>query len=62
VTPELALRTGRRSGDFEAEQEHRREYLERLVAADVLDPGAVRTAILGYRLAAPAVGPSPHQH
>jgi archaeal flagellar protein FlaI len=54
VTPELALRTGRRAGDFEVEADRRRDHLERLVRDGVSDPVAARTAIRDYR-PAPAV-------
>lgn len=49
VTPELALRVGRRAGDFEIESERRRAHLERLVQAGITGPGEVRRAISGYR-------------
>jgi type IV secretory pathway ATPase VirB11/archaellum biosynthesis ATPase len=52
VTPELALRTGHRAGDFEIEVDRRREYVERLVAAGVTEPVPARTAIRDYRPAA----------
>jgi hypothetical protein len=48
---ELAERTGRRPGDFEAELERRREYLAGLAAAGVDGIDEVRTAIDGYRAA-----------
>ena len=49
VTPELALRVGRRAGDFEIEVDRRRDYLDGLVAAGVTEPDAARTAIRDYR-------------
>jgi hypothetical protein len=49
VTPELALRVGRRAGDFEIEVERRREYLEALVATGVTEPQLARDAIRDYR-------------
>jgi hypothetical protein len=61
VIPELAERTGRRAGDFEIEQERRREYLAGLVAAGVVEVDPVRTAIDGYRAAA-AVPASAHRN
>jgi archaeal flagellar protein FlaI len=64
VVPELALRTGYRAGDFEAEQERRRDYLAGLAAGGVVEPAGVRTALTGYRHAAPAAAPprSAHPH
>ena len=51
VIPELAERTGRRAGDFEAELERRRDYLAGLASAGVTAVDAVRTALDGYRAA-----------
>jgi len=49
VTPELALRVGRKSGDFELEVDRRRGYLAGLAEAGIVEVGAVRAAIDGYR-------------
>lgn len=49
VTPELALRVGRKAGDFEQEVDARREFLHGLAAASVIEVDAVRVAIAGYR-------------
>ena len=49
VTPELALRVGRRAGDFEIETDRRRDCLETLVATGVTEPGPARDAIWAYR-------------
>ena len=49
VTPELALRVGRKAGDFEQEVDARREFLHSLAAASVIEVDAVRVAIAGYR-------------
>lgn len=49
VTPELAVRVGRKAGDFELEVERRREALDGLVAAGVVDVDAVRSALRAYR-------------
>ncbi|HEX2755951.1 MAG TPA: hypothetical protein VHM48_10830, partial [Candidatus Limnocylindrales bacterium] len=49
VTPELALRVGRRAGDFEIEVDRRREYLAELVATSVTGPNEARSAIRAYR-------------
>jgi hypothetical protein len=49
VTPELAVRVGRRPGDFEIEVEARRAFLDRLVTRGVTDTDAVRVAIRDYR-------------
>lgn len=57
VTPELAMRVGRRAGDFEAELERRRDVLGALSAAGVESIAEVRTAIDGYRLS-----PATHRH
>ncbi len=63
VTPELALRVGRRAGDFELEWDARRQMLARLVAAGITDVEAVRHAIDEYRstAATPAVAATPFQ-
>jgi archaeal flagellar protein FlaI len=53
ITPELAMRVGRRPGDFEAEAERRRDYLAGLAAAGITDIDAVRAAIDGYRATSP---------
>ena len=53
VTPELALRVGRKAGDFEVEVERRREFLDGLVVAGTVGIDAVRTAIADYRSLAP---------
>jgi hypothetical protein len=49
ITPELALRVDRRSGDFEAEVDRRHDYLAGLAEAGIVDVDAVRAAIDGYR-------------
>lgn len=49
VTPELALRVGRRAGDFEIEWEARRAFLEYLVERRMTGVDAVREAIARYR-------------
>jgi len=49
ITPELALRVGRRAGDFLAEHDRRRDYLAGLAEAGVVDVDAVRAALDGYR-------------
>ena len=49
VTPELALRVGRRAGDYEIETDRRRDYLAALVRDGATDPEAVRAAIRAYR-------------
>lgn len=53
VTPELALRVGRKAGDFEVEVDRRREFLDGLVVAGTVGIDAVRTAIADYRSLAP---------
>jgi hypothetical protein len=54
VTPELAMRVGRKAGDFELEVDHRRDYLAGLAEAGIVDVDAVRAAIDGYRHGAAA--------
>jgi hypothetical protein len=49
VTPELALRVGRKAGDFELEVDRRRDYLAGLAEAGIVEVDAVRAAIDGYR-------------
>ncbi len=49
VTPELALRVGRKAGDFEIEVDRRRDYLAGLAEAGIVEVDAVRAAIDGYR-------------
>lgn len=49
VTPELALRVGRRAGDFELEVDRLRDLLNSLVAAGVVEPDAVQAAIAAAR-------------
>ena len=53
ITPELALRVGRKPGDFEHEVESRRDYLAGLAEAGIVEIGAARAAIDGYRALAP---------
>jgi hypothetical protein len=57
VTPELALRVGRRAGDFEIEVDRRRDYLDGLVVAHVTEPQPARAAIRDYRPAGPFDAP-----
>lgn len=49
VIPELAMRVGRRPGDFEIETDRRRDYLDALVRAGTTAPDDVRDAIAAYR-------------
>ena len=49
IIPELAMRVGRRAGDFELETDARRALLEELVANGITDVDAVRVAIERYR-------------
>ena len=49
MTPELALRVGRKAGDFELEADRRRDYLAGLGNAGIVEVDAVRAAIDGYR-------------
>ena len=56
VTPELALRVGRKAGDFELEVDRRRDYLAGLAEAGIVDVDAVRAAIDAYRSTTTATG------
>ncbi len=49
ITPELALRVERRPGDYEVEVDRRRSYLAGLLQSGIVEVGAVRAAIDGYR-------------
>ena len=59
VTPELALRVGRKAGDYELEVERRRDFLAGLADAGIVDVDAVRAAIDGYRSTTSAAGATP---
>ena len=48
VAPDLAEAIGRPAGDGEVEQARRREYLASLLAAGIVEPTAVRSALAGY--------------
>lgn len=52
VIPELAIRVGRRAGDFELEAAARRAFLDGLVDHGVTDVAAVRAALGRYRATA----------
>ncbi len=49
ITPELAIRVGRKAGDFELELERRRELIGGLLAAGVMDVATVRAALADGR-------------
>lgn len=49
VTPELAMRAGRRAGDFELEWAARRTFLDALVAGGITKEDEVREALRAYR-------------
>ena len=51
ITPELALRVGRRPGDFEQEHRHRTHVLAGLASSGLDSPDEVRRAIAGYSVA-----------
>jgi hypothetical protein len=53
VTPELAMRVDRKPGDFEVEVDRRRDYLDGLAEAGIVDVAEVRAAIDGYRSSTP---------
>ena len=59
VTPELAMRVGRKAGDFELEVDRRRDVLAGLAEAGTVDVDAVRAAIDGYRHNAATPDPTP---
>jgi len=59
VTPELAMRIGRKPGDFELEVDRRRDYLAGLAEAGIVEVDAVRAAIDGYRSTAFAPDTAP---
>jgi hypothetical protein len=59
VTPELAMRVGRKAGDFELEVDRRRDVLAGLAEARIVDIGAVRAAIDGYRPNTATPDPTP---
>ncbi len=59
VTPELALRVGRKAGDFELEVDRRRDFLAGLAEAGIDDVDAVRAALDGYRSTTSAPGATP---
>lgn len=59
VTPELALRVGRRAGDFELELAERRAFLDDLVARGVIEVAEVRRAIDRYRSESAPQDPPP---
>jgi hypothetical protein len=48
ITPELAALADARPGDFELDQEARREYLAGLASAGIVEPEAVEAALRGY--------------
>ena len=48
VIPELAMRVGRKAGDFELEADARRAFLDGLAASGEVDPQRVRKAIADY--------------
>jgi hypothetical protein len=68
VTPELAMRVGRRAGDFELEWAARRTMLAELAAQGVITVDAVRDAIVSHRsrseaaVAPVASPPDPRPH
>jgi hypothetical protein len=59
VTPELALRVGRKAGDFELDVDRRRDYLAGLAEAGIVEVDAVRAAIDGYRTTSNASDSTP---
>ena len=55
ITPELALRVGRKAGDFELEVDRRGAYLTDLARSGVVGVDDVRTAIAAYRTHSPTL-------
>lgn len=49
VTPDLAAATGRKAGDFEAEQARRADFLAALAASEATDDGRIVAALSAYR-------------
>lgn len=49
IVPELAVRVGRKAGDFDAERGRRADYLAGLARAGMVTPEDVRAAIAHYR-------------
>ncbi len=49
VTPELAMRVGRRAGDFEIEVDRRRDFLDSMAQAGTTAPDQVRRALAAFR-------------
>ncbi|MBA2702041.1 MAG: hypothetical protein H0U58_10110 [Chloroflexi bacterium] len=49
INPELAMRVGRRAGDFELEVDSRRTFLDGLLESGTIEVEGVRAAIAGYR-------------
>jgi hypothetical protein len=50
ITPELAGLAGSPAGDFEIDQDARRDYLAGLAAGGIIEPTAVESALRGYSL------------
>lgn len=50
ITPELAGLAGRAAGDFEIDQDRRREHLAELAEAGIVDRAAVEAALRAYSL------------
>ncbi|HSL34005.1 MAG TPA: hypothetical protein VK871_10180 [Candidatus Limnocylindrales bacterium] len=50
ITPELAGLAGRPAGDFEIDQDRRREHLAELAEAGIVDRAAVEASLRGYSL------------
>lgn len=48
ITPELAALADARPGDFELDQDARRDYLAGLASAGIVETDAVETALRGY--------------
>jgi hypothetical protein len=48
ITPELAGLAGQHAGDFEIDQDRRREYLAELAEAGIVEPESVVAALGGY--------------
>ena len=55
ITPELALRVGRKAGDLELEIDRRRDYHDGLATAGIVAVDDVRTALAGYRALTPTL-------
>lgn len=62
VIPELAMRVGRRPGDFELETASRRAFLDALVTEGIMAVASVRARLAGYHGPTARTGPADRAH